>query len=368
MATFVKAKRKKDLDGWQAIIRRKGQKPLRRTFDTKTQARSWAAEQESLIAAKRYRDPRLADMVSLSDALEKYRDHGAVIERKAESTLDREKYSRAKLLKWFGDDMPLGQIDAMMVSEYQRERLAVGGSNSSIRQELSMLSKMFELARREWQLPVGNPVADITRVPPDRGRERFLSEKEAALVITEAKKSRNEKFYPYVLLLLHTGMRSGEVAKLRPEALNLEKHTVLVKETKSGRPRNVPLTSTAVEVLDSVTPYKSGYLFLKEQHLKSSSTMLRPGSVFRECWKRLLERLKIQHQEDPDQFPLVPHFTVHDLRHTAGSHLLKQGVDIRIIADILGHSTLQMVLRYTHPDDDSKIKSIEKISHLGEAG
>lgn len=366
MATFVKIKRKKGADGWQAVIRRKGHRPLKRTFDTKSQARNWASEQESLIAAKRYRDPRLADKVTISEALAKYREHGEVIEKKAASTLDRERYSKRHIENWFGADMPLGKIDAMAVSQYQRDRLAAGGSNSSIRQELSMLSKMFELARREWQLPVLNPVADITRVPPGGGRERFLSEKEASLLIAEAKKSTNEKFYPYVLLLLHTGMRSGEAARLRPEALNLEKQTILVRETKSGRPRSVPLTSTLTKMLKDIEPFDTGYFFLQKHHLKSPSTMLRPGSVFRECWKRLVERLATQHKNKPEKYPSVPHFTVHDLRHTAGSHLLKQGVDIRIIADILGHSTLQMVLRYTHPDDDSKVESIERINHLGE--
>ncbi len=366
MAVFVVAKRKRRPDGWQAIIRRKGQRPLKRTFDTKTQARIWAAEQESLILAKRFRDPRLADMVTLQEALEKYQEQGRTVEKKAETTLDRERYCRRKLEGWFGPKTPLGKITPRMVADYQNSRLKDKGSHSSIRQELSMLSKMYEIARREWQLPVANPVADIRRVPPKRGRERFLSEKEAALVVATAKKMHNKKFYPYVLLLLHSGMRSGEAARLRPGDIDFDRRIIAVRKTKSGRPRHVPLTTTVAEVLREVEPYPSGYLFLQQHHLQSRNIILRPGSVFRDCWKYLVKRLARQHQEDPETYPEVPHFTVHDLRHTAGSHLLKNGVDIRIIADILGHSTLQMVLRYTHPDDDSRVQSIETISRLGE--
>ena len=64
-------------------------------------------------------------------------------------------------------------------------------------------------------------------------------------------------------------------------------------------------------------------------------------------------------------FPAIPHFTPHDIRHTAASHLLMQGVDIRVIADILGHSTLAMIMRYTHLFDATKRKHIEKIAYLG---
>jgi site-specific recombinase XerD len=42
-----------------------------------------------------------------------------------------------------------------------------------------------------------------------------------------------------------------------------------------------------------------------------------------------------------------------------------QGVDIRIIADILGHSTLAMIMRYTHLYDNTKREHIDKISYLG---
>lgn len=56
---------------------------------------------------------------------------------------------------------------------------------------------------------------------------------------------------------------------------------------------------------------------------------------------------------------------MHDLRHTAASYLLMAGVDLRTLADILGHSTMQMVQRYTHLLDDHKLKAVDRISTLG---
>ncbi len=52
----------------------------------------------------------------------------------------------------------------------------------------------------------------------------------------------------------------------------------------------------------------------------------------------------------------IEDFHMHDLRHTAASYLLMAGVDLRTLAEILGHNTMQMVPRYTHLLDDHKYK------------
>ena len=127
------------------------------------------------------------------------------------------------------------------------------------------------------------------------------------------------------------------------------------------------MTMEVADALKKIDLEEEGYLFLKPNHRQSKQTMLRPGCVFQDCWRRLWVRLK---RKAEDQlhfpgFPAIPHFTPHDIRHTAASHLLMQGVDIRVIADILGHSTLAMIMRYTHLFDATKRKHIEKIAYLG---
>lgn len=355
MATFVPVKRKFG-NGWQAVIRKKGHKPIKRTFDLKSDAQQWAAEQEGLIKAKRYKDPRLASLVSLGEALDKYREEG-FLEKKAASTMAREVYSKRNLERLIGESTPLSDIDSMVTHQYQNTRLTEGGSASAVRQELAMLSRMFNKARKIWRVPVDNPVNDVERVKPGPARDRFLTTEEARLVIEEAKRAQNKKFYPFVLLLMHTGMRSGEAARLHTAFVDLQKRSILIKETKSGHPRNVPLTRQAAEALGSIKT--DGYFFLNQIHLDSQNLMLHPGNVFRPCWKALWHRLKKNGKE-------IPHFTPHDIRHTAASHLLMAGVDIRVIADILGHSTLQMAMRYTHTLDSHRQDVVEKISYLGE--
>lgn len=62
-------------------------------------------------------------------------------------------------------------------------------------------------------------------------------------------------------------------------------------------------------------------------------------------------------------FMLYVHF--HDLRHTAASHLLMAGVDLRTLAEIIEHKTLKMVHRYTYLLNEHKLKTVDLISSLG---
>ncbi len=54
-----------------------------------------------------------------------------------------------------------------------------------------------------------------------------------------------------------------------------------------------------------------------------------------------------------------------NLRHTTASYLIMEGVDIRIVAEILGHKDIRMTMKYTHLLDDHKIAAVDKIGDLG---
>ncbi len=94
-------------------------------------------------------------------------------------------------------------------------------------------------------------------------------------------------------------------------------------------------------------------VFLKDNQFKTVRAKARPGIKFREAFNAAKRRAGL------------PDIHMHALRHTAASHLIMSGVDIRPLADILGHRTLQMVQRYTHLLLDHKHTAIDKIDSLG---
>lgn len=343
-------------NGWSysATIRIKGCPAVGRTFDTKGEAAAWAAKTEEEIKANKYHDPRLAMQVSFGTAVERYLRN--VSSKKAINTQMREKASAARLLEHIGADKPLGSISSAIVAEYRDARLK-DVTAYSVRLELALLSHLFTKARKEWGLPVDNPVGEIEKPAPPRGRTRFLSDAEARDLLEASKKSRNQKFYFYLLTLLHTGMRASEAAGLQWRQVNLKQRVIYLSDTKNGDIRWVPLTQELTNALSTLQTLTSGkdenLVFLKDDQLQSDRVKVRPGIKFREAFEVARRKAGLTDVH------------LHDLRHTAASHLIMSGVDVRTLADILGHRTLQMVQRYTHLLHHHKLQAIDKIGQLG---
>jgi len=133
---------------------------------------------------------------------------------------------------------------------------------------------------------------------------------------------------PVIVLAVNTGMRKAEIQNLKWRDVNFHVGFIALHHTKNGQSRKVPLNRTAKAALIKVRKHReSPYIFCKPN-----------GELynFRAPFERALKKASI---ED---------FRFHDLRHTAASYLAMSGVDLNTIRDILGHESLEMVLRYAH--------------------
>lgn len=361
MATIVK-KHKKSGSSYQAIIR-KGRfrtKPLSRTFDLKRDAEVWAREQERLIDMKRHQDPRLAEMVTLEQALVKY---FRTIETPGPNyneptTVDRKRTCGLALTRYLGKDISLAEITPRRMAEFRDHRLREGRkSGSTVRQELSLISHLFTLAMQEWELPVSNPIERLARPKPAEGRILALTDLQARVIISEGRKAKNEVFPAYILILMHTGMRASEAAALRQRDVNLNTQTIIIKKTKSKTPRTVPLTDAATAALRSIPA--EDYFFLKDKDFKKPNIFKRPAQIFRESWEATKRRAIAADPSIPEDL------TLHDIRHSAATYLIEQQVPLRTVADILGHKTIQMTMRYTHPSMEHKAEMMQRIEGYG---
>jgi site-specific recombinase XerD len=79
-------------------------------------------------------------------------------------------------------------------------------SPSTIQKEFALLSHMFNIANREWGLAIDNPVRKVSRPKIRNGRTRFLTKEEAQRLLDCTKTSKNEKLYPYLLVMVRTGI------------------------------------------------------------------------------------------------------------------------------------------------------------------
>lgn len=335
---------------WQGMVRMAGYPTLTKTGSVKSEILLWMAETEEAIRARRYKDPRLGS-VEFGVALERYLQN--VTTTKAVTTQQRERRTASSLLRILGQNTPLNEITPSVVARLRDDRLA-SVSAYSVRLELALLSDLFNVARTEWELPVPNPVADIRRPKAPSGRMRFLTPEDAKRLLDEAGKRRNKCLRPYLLILLQSGMRPSEAAGIRVWQVDLSKRRLMLDQTKNDDPRGVPLTDAAVDALRPLIENKEPHeaVFLTDKQI-TGSYAARPNQAFKTAFGVARKEAGLDW------------LRMHDIRHTAASWMLMRGVDLRSLAEILGHRTLQMVMRYTHLDDAHLRAAVETIGDLG---
>lgn len=140
-------------------------------------------------------------------------------------------------------------------------------------------------------------------------------------------------------LLYATGMRVGELTSLNMQDVNFDAHTVKVTG-KGNKQRVVPFGIPASRAL-SAWLSESGRKVLSQN---SSETAIFLGAR----GKRIDQRLVREIVHNAAQNAHVPDIAPHALRHSAATHMLNGGADLREVQEMLGHSSLNTTQRYTH--------------------
>ena len=208
---------------------------------------------------------------------------------------------------------------------------------------------------------VSRNVAALAEAPPMRKAERtYLSTAQVRTVIEEA---RDERLWPLWVVIVTTGLRVSEALGLAwsdvgPDTLTVRHQLARVDgrwvrsepKTRQSR-RTIPLTSRAVEALAEQRRRQDaergehprpidGLVFTTPDGKPIHSSNVLPA------WYRTLRRLGL------------PRVTTHDLRHSAATILLREGVPLPTIAAILGHSTIRVTADlYAHVIEESKVEA-----------
>ncbi|MBE0532380.1 MAG: site-specific integrase [Rhodospirillales bacterium] len=306
---------------WQAIIRRMGHPPMSRTFEKKADARNWARQRDlEFENGDLPRDYRQLDEMLVGNLLIRYRDE--VVSRKkckpvetlVVNAMIRQPFSKVSL----------AAVTAAHFAEY-RDKRSHSVSGTTIRRELSILQHAFDIARREWAIPLRtNPLKDVRKPSPNRARTRRLQSDEFDRLIGACAECRNALIEPFIRFAVETAMRRGEITRLRWEDINLERRILHIPETKNGDPRTIPLTKAAVATLRSLQTRENELAFpISDNALKCA-------------WRRVQKRSGATDL----------HF--HDLRHEAVSRFFEMGLSVPEVALISGHRDFRMLARYTH--------------------
>jgi len=209
-----------------------------------------------------------------------------------------------------------------------------------------ILRYLFNLARK-WNVPSAseNPAASIP-VPPDVQRNRFLDKLEIKKLVEVLVSDENQVAAKAILLLLLTGARRNEITHARWEHLDLERSSLLVPLSKSGKSRYVILNADAVAVLRSIPRLPGNpYVF-------PSPVTGRPSASLYFPWQRIRTRAGL------------PDVRLHDLRHSFASALVNAGWKLYTVQRLLGHANAKATQRYAHLSRETLAEAAEAMGKL----
>jgi len=326
---------------YRVQIRVAGKPHVSKSFKRLVDAKEWARVTEQEVRSGRYN--RAAQDRTFHDAVVHYYAH------------DPKQTARRSIIDWW--DTEIGHLLLIEVTRgviiEQRDFLAsetpstrtagAKRSQATINRYLSNLSiLMSAMVEREWI--DFNPVKGISR-GREEPRRRYLGEKdkdELQRLLDTAKD--DPMLNTLVLMALHTGARAGEILGLKWQDIDWQANRAALDQTKTGKPRRLPLNSTVRAALKDLRgDGRIGLIFQADGK----------PYAYHKPFQAALESAKIRN------------FRFHDLRHTTASLLANSGHSLHEIAELLGHSTIQTTHRhYAHLSDGVVDDLGEKLNDL----
>ena len=244
------------------------------------------------------------------------------------------------LLPAFGN-LPMNQITGYMVIEFLQSKVKTGYKPGYCNRFLVLLSYCFNLAEK-WGTPdiKQNPVKGVALLKNVRRSERFLQNSELTGLVSAIKESPNPLLQYFVPFALLTGARKREILDARWSDINFDERVWRIPMTKSGKPLTVPLTSEAIDLLQTLRQHLPN--ILREEYLNKIEWIFpnpKTGKPFQSIFNSWHTARKKAGLSD---------LRIHDLRHSFASALVNHGVPIYDVQKLLGHQSVKTTERYSH--------------------
>lgn len=257
--------------------------------------------------------------------------------RNTELTYNRHVSVVKYLLKDIGNCY-LGQITTPVVQHFQTVWKRNGLSNKTINNRSILLGTMLRFAIDRGYLAT---LPKIQKMKVDKRLPNFYTEEEIQRICAEA----NPFIRDYVMVFLHTGMRQGELQRLKWEDIDFFNRIVKVVVSKSHKSRAIPMSKTLYELLIRLCKEKKpGQIYLFEFNTGQ------PVWEYYHRFKKLITSLGIEGN-------------IHKLRHTFASRLVQRGVPIFEVQHLLGHASVQTTQIYAHIRMDNLQRAVSVLDN-----
>jgi integrase len=305
---------------YRAQVRLRGHPPMTKSFSRRTDAADWirvtkvGLQRGEILSTE-------ADRTTLGEALKRYLEEVTPKKKDAARETNRIKaWMRHPLAPRF-----LSKLRGGDFAEYRDARLKEGKAGNTIQLELKLISSVYKTASHEWKMEnLRNPIKSVTMPGASNARDRRLVGDEEARLMAELSKT------PYMgeiaELAIESAMRIGELLALKWRDVDRERRVAHLADTKNGTARDVPLSTRAVQIIESLP---------RALNPEARVFPIDYDDV-RAAFKRACETAKIHD------------LRFHDLRHEATSRISER-LAMHETMRVTGHKTPAMMMRYYHP-------------------
>ena len=239
------------------------------------------------------------------------------------------------------------QLSPQDLTDFEVSLKGLGLATSSINRTLSAVKGFYKYASLEFD--ISNPTLEIASAKIARKLPKALSVEEVTRLIESAKREGDPislRDFAILELLYSSGGRVSEIVGVNTSDISISKTsdgdvTVLKLRGKGSKERLVPLGKFAVAAIED-------YFTRTRPALASKNSKSEPALFLNSRGKRLSRQSAWQIVLDAAvATDLVGRVSPHVFRHSYATHLLDGGADIRVVQELLGHSSVTTTQIYT---------------------
>ncbi|NLT39806.1 MAG: tyrosine recombinase XerC [Clostridiales bacterium] len=228
-----------------------------------------------------------------------------------------------------------------VINPDSRTNCRVGLSKVSYSRKLSALRSFFDYLFVKTEQIDHNPMKTIGSPKAARREPKYLTMDEALSLLRAIDGPHKERDYCIITLFLVCGLRVSELVGLNLGSIRSDNSLKVLG--KGNKERIVYLTQSCLDAINDYlavrgepSPKDKNALFLSQKHNRMSVDAV----------QAVVKKYILAAGLDPDEY------SPHKLRHTAATMMLRNGVDVRTLQEVLGHENLSTTQIYTHIDND----------------
>lgn len=334
---------------WQGEIKTK----MKRGFATKKEAQK--CEREFIEMQSGNMNMKLANFVEVY-----FNDKGTRL--KERSIMTKRTLIETKIIPYFGEK-PMNEITAVDIIKWQNMLMNQEYSPTYLRMIQNQLTALFNHAERFYDLR-DNPCKKVDKMGRSNARELNFWTKDEYEVFIKGFGAEDEMYRIIFQMLFWLGCRVGEVLALTASDIDLEKGTVSVSKTYFRRNKTDYITSPKTESSNrkiTIPKFLKGEI---KEYLDRQYELAPEDRIFPITDRAVQKKMK-QKTEETKLKPI----RVHDLRHSHIALLIEKGLQPLIIAQRVGHDSVNTTMNiygHLYPNKQKEVADLLNAEATGE--